>query len=67
MLEGSVGVFPVVGGIGHNPHVQQEGALKQLPHVVRGVDLFHFHFSDNVAMVQEIDVGVLDLEIMRKN
>ena len=67
MLEGGVGVFPVVGGIGHNPHVQQEGALKQLPHVVRGVDLGGRRIIKKVAMVQEIDVGVLDLEIMRKN
>ena len=48
-------------GIGHNGHVEEEGALKELPHVVRGVDLLHLHLRVDVAVGQEVDVGVLHL------
>jgi hypothetical protein len=53
--------IPVVSGIGDNGHVQKEGALKELPHVVRGVDLLHLHLRVDVAVGQEVHVGVLHL------
>ena len=36
-----------------------EKALEQLPHVVARVDLFHLNLRVDVAVVEEVDVGVL--------
>lgn len=41
--------------------VKQE-VLKQLPHMIAGVNLFHFYFCVHVAMIQEVDVGDFDLK-----
>jgi len=40
--------------------VHQE-VLKQLPHMVGGVDLLHLHLCVDVAVVEEVDVGNLHL------
>ena len=61
VLERVVRVLPVVCRVGHDPHVQEERALEQLPHVVGCVDLLHLHLRVDVAVGQEVDVGVLDL------
>ena len=47
--------------IGHHGHVEEEGLLEEVPHVVAGVDLLHLHLGVDVAVGQEVDVGVLDL------
>ena len=44
----------------YHSHVNQE-VLVESPHVVAGVNLLHFHFCVNVAVVQEVDVGILHL------
>lgn len=41
--------------------VDQE-VLKEFPHVVGGVDLFHLHLRVNIAVVQEVDVSDLHLK-----
>lgn len=38
-----------------------EEVLKQLPHVVGGINLLHLHLCVHVAVVQEVDVGDLHL------
>lgn len=43
-------------------HIGQETPLEQGPHVVRGVDFFHFYFGVYVAVVEEIDVRFLYLK-----
>lgn len=43
-------------------HVHEERFLKETPDVMRVVDFFHLHLRVNVAVVQEIDVGLLDLQ-----
>lgn len=48
-------------GGGNPSHVNKEGLLKQAPDVVGIVDFLHFHFCVNVAVVEEIDVSLLDL------
>jgi len=40
-------------------HIDEKTALKEGPHMVRSVDLFDFHFSVNVAVIEEIDVNFL--------
>lgn len=45
----------------YSANVNQE-VLKEFPHVVRGVDLLHFHFCVHIAMIQEVDVGDLHLQ-----
>lgn len=62
MLEGQIRMLSVMSGIGDDAHVQKEGLFEELPHVLGGVDLFHFNFCVDVAMGQEIDVCVFDLE-----
>lgn len=44
----------------YHSHVHEE-VFKQRPHVVAGVNLLHFNLCVNVAVVQEIDVGILHL------
>ena len=61
LLQGAVGVLAVVRGVGHYGHVEEEGALEELPHVVRGVDLLHLNLGVDVAVRQEVDIGVLHL------
>ena len=39
-------------------HVDEE-SLEQQPHVVARVDLLHLHLGVDVAVVEEVDVGVL--------
>lgn len=46
-------------------NINQE-VLKEFPHVVGGVDLLHFHLSVHVAVVQEVDIGDLYLDVMIK-
>lgn len=41
-------------------NVHQE-VLKQLPHVVGRINLLHLHLCVHIAMVQEVDIGDLDL------
>lgn len=41
--------------------VDQE-VLKEFPHVVGGVDLFHLHLRVNIAVVQEVDISDLHLK-----
>ena len=50
------------GGRGDQIHVLNETLLKQLPHVIRGVDFLHLHFCVNVTMSQEVHVCIFYLE-----
>lgn len=43
-------------------HISQEASLKQRPHVIGGVDLFHFHLRVDVAMVEEVYVRFFHLQ-----
>lgn len=45
----------------HPTNVHQE-VFKQLPHVVRCINLLHFHFCVDIAVVQEVDIGNLYLQ-----
>ena len=45
----------------HRLHVLDEAVLKQLPHVVRGIDLFDLSLRVDVAVGQKVDVGIFDL------
>lgn len=58
----------VNGALGgrHLPHVHEEAALEQAPHVVRRVDLLHFHLSVDVTVIQEVDVRLLHLGLKNK-
>ena len=56
LLQGGVGVLPVVRGVRDDGHVEQEGAFEQLPHVVAVVDLLHLDlfldlFRDRITLV----------------
>ena len=48
------------GGVSHHGHVNKE-VLKESPHVSAGVDLLHLHLCVHIAVVQEVDVGRLNL------
>ena len=61
MLERDVGMFSIVCRVGDDGHVQEEGPLKELPHVVGRVDLFHLHLGVDVAVGQEVHVSVFHL------
>ena len=52
-------------GGGDKVHILNEALLKQLPHVIRGVDFFHLHFCINVAMSQEVHIGIFYLKEKR--
>lgn len=41
-------------------NVHQE-VLKQLPHMVGGINLLHLHLCVDIAVVQEVDIGNLHL------
>lgn len=45
----------------HYPAYVDQKVLKELPHVVAGVDLLHFDLCVHVAMVQEVDIRNFDL------
>ena len=47
----------------HHGHVYEK-VFKQGPHVVAGVDFFHLDLRVDVAVVQEIDVGVFHLKLI---
>jgi hypothetical protein len=65
MLERGVRVLPVVSGVGHDGHVEQEAPLEQLPHVVRRVDLLHLYLGVDVAVSQEVDVSIFHLKAIK--
>lgn len=52
----------MASGVTHPADINQE-VLKELPHVVGGVDLLHLHLRVHVAVVEEVDVGDLHLKI----
>lgn len=45
----------------HIINIDQKGFLEKTPHMVRRVDLFHFHFRINVAVIEKIYVGLFHL------
>lgn len=47
----------------HYPTDVNQEVLKQLPHVITGVNLFHFYFCVHIAVIQEVDVGYFDLKV----
>lgn len=52
-----------------NPYptdVYQE-VLKQFPHVITGVNLFHFYLCVHIAMIQEVDIGNFNLHMGKQN
>lgn len=49
--------------IGHNLHILDETLVKELPHVFGRVDFFDLSLGVNVTMHQEVDVGILDLQL----
>lgn len=46
----------------HYPAYVNQKVLKQLPHMVAGVDLLHFDLRVHVAMVQEVDISNFNLK-----
>lgn len=46
----------------HYPTDVNQEVLKQLPHVITGVNLFHFYFCVHIAVIQEVDVCYFDLK-----
>lgn len=50
----------------HYPTDVNQEILKQLPHVITGVNLFHFYFCVHIAVIQEVDVCNFDLKIEKK-
>lgn len=61
VLQRDVGVLPVVRCVRDDGHVEKEAPLEELPHVVRGIDLFHLDLGVDVAVGQEVDVGIFHL------
>ncbi len=55
----SLGLRKIPGS--HYPAYVDQKVLKELPHVVAGVDLLHFDLGVHVAMVQEVDIRNFDL------
>lgn len=47
----------------HYPTDVNQEVLKQLPHVITGVNLFHFYFCVHIAVIQEVDVCYFDLKV----
>ena len=41
-------------------HIYEE-VLEERPHVIAGVDLLHLHLGVHVTMIEEVNIGVLDL------
>ena len=62
VFQRSVGVLAVVRGTGNQRHIDEETTLEQRPHVIRCVDLLHFHLRVDVAVVQKVDVYLLHLQ-----
>lgn len=44
----------------YSADIHQE-VIKQLPHVITGVDLFHLHLRVHVAVIQEVHIRHLHL------
>jgi len=61
VLEGRVRVLAIVGGVGDDAHVEEEAPLEQFPHVVGRVDLLHLDLRVDVAVSQEVNVGIFHL------
>lgn len=53
-------LFIVKYFVAYPTNVHQE-VLKQLPHVVRCINLLHLHLCIHIAVVQEVDIGNLHL------
>jgi len=47
-----------MSGVADNCHVQEEGLLEQVPHVVGGVDLLHLNLCVDVTVRQKVDISV---------
>ena len=41
--------------------------LKQLPHVIAGINLLHFHLGIHIAVIQEVNVCDFHLEERKRN
>ncbi len=54
-------MLSVMGSVRNDAHVEKEGTLKKLPHVVRRIDLLHLDLGVDVAMGEEVYVGLLHL------
>lgn len=50
----------------HYPTDVNQEVLKQLPHMITGVNLFHFYFCVHIAVIQEVDVCNFDLKVEKK-
>lgn len=49
--------------IPYSANVNQE-VVKEFPHVVGGVDLLHFNLRIHIAVVQEVDISNLHLDVI---
>lgn len=61
VLQSRIGVLAVVRRRSHQCHIYEEVALEQRPNVARRVDLLHFDFRVDVAVVEKIDVNLFHL------
>ena len=63
MLECRVRVLPVVRSVRDDGHVEQEAPFEKPPHVMWRVDLLHLDLCVDVAVSEEIYVGVFYLKL----
>lgn len=50
----------------YSADIHQE-VIKQLPHVIAGVDLLHLHLRVHVAVIQEVHISHLHLRELNTN
>lgn len=55
----------LMSDVAYPANIHQE-VLKQLPHMVGGINLLHLHLCVHIAVVQEVDVGDLHLTEWKK-